>query len=661
MTVAAEVPFSKTKLIIVVDRFILMNGLGQDIEVRQCGMEDVISVSPHREQPMWWRPGKQTIQVRLSKLGSSCSGWSGQLSPLKPGETIIRLCHDRNNTVAFISIAVVKQGPRICVVFKCGESSAPYRIENHTLQTFRLRQQVSHAPGGYGAPTPLLPYHACPYAWDEPLSPQILSLEEVKSNVWTAGDSEEHTDSTLIGLYSLAKLLSYPPKNNVIVRVIAVGPVRVMQILDPRSATISPLIHAQGGYSPTSTSSVNIPSTSVNQKVAEVKLHVALNVKSVGLSFIDHTPQELLYLSVDQITIDHLLHSGEDSLQVTIGRVQLDNQLWGAPYPCLFYPLRSPEQVSSSNNGGGATTATDVISKPFVSLEIRRDFTHRGAIVIPLLRLGITPFDVNLEGTIISRIVKMSFVAADLFQSSNRSNSGGHIARGSGSRSNKHRNYNDLADLLYPPVLDTDGTQQGPPAASSVYSSSVVDADSADLLAVHGLVSSALQKASPSHKLYEPGVKVYLQQLIFSEIKLNVSFNPVVMSSVSGGTSEGSDGSGGTTGLEDIATGGAYGDSNSPSTSLIVSALGTLLKAIGSTLAKIDNCPLRFQSYELKHAFLDPLDLSLVLVSHYGTQAVGQAYLILGSSDALGNPVKFFNTLGEGVWDFMYLPVSNLL
>jgi hypothetical protein len=59
----------------------------------------------------------------------------------------------------------------------------------------------------------------------------------------------------------------------------------------------------------------------------------------------------------------------------------------------------------------------------------------------------------------------------------------------------------------------------------------------------------------------------------------------------------------------------------------------------------------------MSHAFLNATDLAIMMGSHYGTQFVGQTYLILGSSDALGNPVKFFKTLGEGVWDFLYLPV----
>ena len=138
LTVAADPPFQRTKLVIVVDRFMLVNCVHQAIEIRQAGTDDVVCVGTDAETPMWWRPGAQLLQMRLAVKGWC---WSGRFSPRKEGEIIMRLRNEHDDTVCFVAVRVVAQGPRLCVVFRAGDNLiAPYRIENHTLETFRLRQ-----------------------------------------------------------------------------------------------------------------------------------------------------------------------------------------------------------------------------------------------------------------------------------------------------------------------------------------------------------------------------------------------------------------------------------------------------------------------------------------------------------------------------------------
>ena len=138
LTVAADPPFQRTKLVIAVDRFMLVNCVQQAIEIRQAGTDDVVCVGTDAETPMWWRPGAQLLQMRLAVKGWC---WSGRFSPRKEGEITLRLRNEHDDAVCFVAVRVVAQGPRLCVVFRAGDNLiAPYRIENHTLETFRLRQ-----------------------------------------------------------------------------------------------------------------------------------------------------------------------------------------------------------------------------------------------------------------------------------------------------------------------------------------------------------------------------------------------------------------------------------------------------------------------------------------------------------------------------------------
>src|SRR5690606_24424078 len=90
------------------------------------------------------------------------------------------------------------------------------------------------------------------------------------------------------------------------------------------------------------------------------------------------------------------------------------------------------------------------------------------------------------------------------------------------------------------------------------------------------------------------------------------------------------------------------------------SALVKFILGPGAALASILNCPLRFRGLELKHLFVDEQALGVRLATHYTTQALGQAYLLLGSSEALGNPARLMSLLGQGMWDFIREPVVGL-
>jgi vacuolar protein sorting-associated protein 13A/C len=119
-----------------------------------------------------------------------------------------------------------------------------------------------------------------------------------------------------------------------------------------------------------------------------------------------------------------------------------------------------------------------------------------------------------------------------------------------------------------------------------------------------------------------------------SEIRFNVSFNPVVSSDVS------------------IA---------SEAAPLLIGALNRVLLAIGSSVAKIDNCPLRFKALVLEHVFASSKGFTDVMFATYAVQAMKQAYLLVLSSELLGNPIQLFQSISEGLWDFMYLPTIGLL
>ena len=62
----------------------------------------------------------------------------------------------------------------------------------------------------------------------------------------------------------------------------------------------------------------------------------------IGLSVIDEVPEELIYLSLNQLSFSYGMNSSETSLEVKIGRLQIDNQIFCTPYPIVLYPTLTP-------------------------------------------------------------------------------------------------------------------------------------------------------------------------------------------------------------------------------------------------------------------------------------------------------------------------------
>src|SRR5690606_27966550 len=62
----------------------------------------------------------------------------------------------------------------------------------------------------------------------------------------------------------------------------------------------------------------------------------------------------------------------------------------------------------------------------------------------------------------------------------------------------------------------------------------------------------------------------------------------------------------------------------------------------------------------LKHSFVSADQLLNRILQHYKSQFVRQFYAILGSFEALGNPISLVSNLGTGVKDLFFEPAKGI-
>lgn len=102
----------------------------------------------------------------------------------------------------------------------------------------------------------------------------------------------------------------------------------------------------------------------------------------------------------------------------------------------------------------------------------------------------------------------------------------------------------------------------------------------------------------------------------------------------------------------------ALGDSSRDS--VPVGPLRLILNAIGTSLSKIANAPFSLNALHIHNSFVQPDALATRLASHYQSEALRQAYVILGSVDVLGNPMIAWRNLRGGFQDFIYEPAHGI-
>jgi len=90
-------------------------------------------------------------------------------------------------------------------------------------------------------------------------------------------------------------------------------------------------------------------------------------------------------------------------------------------------------------------------------------------------------------------------------------------------------------------------------------------------------------------------------------------------------------------------------------------AVTVLIDTLLGTVANLDNASLCFNSLYMENPFVSQDYLTQMVSSHYTRQGIQQIYKLLGSTEALGNPVGLFSNVGTGVMDFFYEPAQGII
>ncbi|KAF0696142.1 Aste57867_13088 [Aphanomyces stellatus] len=291
----------------------------------------------------------------MAMLGSTV--WSSVISVNNVGDVYFPLKDTTRKREFIVKASIQILGTHLYIVLSDASSTPPYRVENFSMFPVSLRQMEQKQPF-----FTLERGQRYAFAWD------LAFVNEHKLEV-VIQNQKFTVDIDSVGKVKLYNLLGILETNGKFaLEVVPVGSTRVLRIVDSKLKDLDILRK-------------HVPAH-VTLTASWFATSIDIRLAGMGLSVLDGYPQEVLYLSMENIQIRTRPQSLE--WEVSIHHVQMDNMLTGARFPVVFCP------VNSGYNGDTGA--------PFFKLVLERiESMSEANGILKLMDISLQPMSVKLE------------------------------------------------------------------------------------------------------------------------------------------------------------------------------------------------------------------------------------------------------------------------
>ncbi|XP_024982723.1 uncharacterized protein LOC112519038 isoform X5 [Cynara cardunculus var. scolymus] len=323
----------RTKVVHFQPHTLFFNKAGLSVCLQQCETQSLVWIHP-TDAPNHFR-WQSSAKVELLKLRTNGYHWSTPFSVATEGWMRVSLRSETTGKRLYLKVEVRSgtTNSRFDVIFRTNSFSSQYRIENRSMcLPFRFRQ----IDGDDDSWRCLLPCTTASFSWED------LGRQRILEVLVDDTDTKESTK------YNIDEVRDYQPvqvdgrpTKAVRVTIVKEEKMNVVMMRDWMPDNNDPQASADKKIASSSsqTSRNNLqPSVSTS----DGEFHLTLELTEFGLSIIDHTPEEILYLSVQNLLLSYStgLGSGITRIKLRMRGIQVDNQLPLTPMPVLFRPQR---------------------------------------------------------------------------------------------------------------------------------------------------------------------------------------------------------------------------------------------------------------------------------------------------------------------------------
>ncbi|KAL8692671.1 MAG: hypothetical protein Q9218_002344 [Villophora microphyllina] len=335
-----EGKYKLTKVVTVAPRFVLKNKLKEEINIREPGSSNTMSLKHGELLPLRYLKQGGQKQLCLCFPGVN-NQWSSPFHISNVGTVHVKLAK-AGQRQSLIRVEVIMEAATIFLHLSIETKHWPYSMRNESDMEFMFYQVnpnlgededdrgSSWKPIRYRLP----PRSIMPYAWDYPASKN-------KELVVTANGRDRRIKLAEIGnLVPMKVPASQSSKQMKIidVNIAADGPTQTLVLSNyKQSKSLYKQKSAQGSQGSVATS------FEVKEQESEVTFKAQLRLAGIGISLVNKNLRELLYLTFREIEFKYNDSRLYQTLNATIKWVQIDNQLYGGIFPILLYPSVVPK------------------------------------------------------------------------------------------------------------------------------------------------------------------------------------------------------------------------------------------------------------------------------------------------------------------------------
>lgn len=329
----------RTKVVHFQPHTLFINRVGYSFCLQQCGSESSAWIHPtDPPKPFGWQ---SSAEVELLKVRLDGYKWSTPFSVHTEGVMCTSLKKDIGDDRMQLRVEVRSGGKNSHyeVVFRPNTLSSPYRIENHSMFLPIHFRQVDGTSDSWQL---LLPNSAASFLWEDLGRRRLLELlvdgtDPLKSEKYDIDETFDHQPIHVGG----------GPAKALRVTIIKEEKMNVVKISDWMPENEPAGILTRRHSSLLSQVSGNDFQQKKSASISDSEFHVIVELAELGISIIDHTPEEILYLSVQNLLLAYStgLGSGVSRFKLRMRGIQVDNQLPLTPMPVLFRPQRVGEET----------------------------------------------------------------------------------------------------------------------------------------------------------------------------------------------------------------------------------------------------------------------------------------------------------------------------
>ncbi|PSN61047.1 vacuolar protein sorting-associated protein 13 [Corynespora cassiicola Philippines] len=339
ITVAeGEGKYNLSKVVTVAPRFIIKNKVKEELNIREPGSSDWMSLKDGELLPLRWLRQGGNPQLSLCYPGVS-NQWSSPFNISNVGNVHVKLSK-AGQRQKLIRVDILMEQATIFIHVSVETKHWPFSFKNMSDQEFLYWQAnpnldededdrgTGFRPIRYRLP----PRSIMPYAWDFPAAKN-------KEIILSANGRERHVKLAEIGNLIPMKLPGQGQSRQKIIdlNVVAKGPTQTLELSNYKPS--KSMYKQRSGTASSST----MGGFEVKDMDTDVTFKAQLRLAGIGISLVNRQLRELVYVTLRDIELKYSDSALYQMVNLTVKWIQIDNQLYGGIFPIIFYPSVVPK------------------------------------------------------------------------------------------------------------------------------------------------------------------------------------------------------------------------------------------------------------------------------------------------------------------------------